>query len=477
MRTVTQSRADHRANAERDVTRSQVAHPAQGDCERVRPHDAGRRHVHEPGHAERLRTPHDQHEQQRADRTGFGEQPFDVAVAGHPPIAAGEEERGDQRRNEKEETILRFMCACESVYASEAARSSSSRSATRGSASRPRADESAASVVPSRRAGSIELRPIADTTSGVGWNVRTSAPERRIRSTSFASRRACTGRVLGSSAPWASRVADIGDTITTMSNSDSGDEVGVGRGVHAAIDVAPTVVLDGAEESGDRRRRLHGDADGGVRTVVSEHDSVAVLEIDGADPQRAFRPVPVAVHQRDSVADDVGRRWCRSGASRPAPWSDGEPNATGVGARRDAGCARRVGVASRAGGPPVRPTIAAASSEIGSPMLRAARSSGGNPARNVAATAEPADVPTRRSASRASKPASASAVSTPAWYAAPAMPPAPSTTPTVGIAAFFHGRRRRHLRSGVGLTHSATGVQLYGGPTEHCSVNGLWCDP
>jgi hypothetical protein len=52
---------------------------------------------------------------------------------------------------------------------------------------------------------------------------------------------------------------------------------------------------------------LNGDTDGRVGRVAAEHDSIAAIEVDRADPERSFRPRSVAVELRDPLADHVGR--------------------------------------------------------------------------------------------------------------------------------------------------------------------------
>ena len=84
----------------------------------------------------------------------------------------------------------------------------------------------------------------------------------------------------------------------------------------------------------------------------------------------------------------------------------------------------------------------------------AARSGAPTPSRSIVPVIDPADVPTTMSAERGSHPVdSCRADRTPAWYACPTTPPAPSTSPTSVMLSSPHslvpdgpspGRRRRY---------------------------------
>src|SRR5829696_8151961 len=95
--------------------------------------------------------------------------------------------------------------------------------------------------------------------------------------------------------------------------------------------------------------------------------------------------------------------------------------------------------------------------ERGLPRAPLATSAALNPARSMAATTEPADVPTITSAARGSHPVIClRADRTPAWKAWPTTPPAPRTRPTRAIALSYpmevpkgHGERAPGLRRSV----------------------------
>ena len=100
----------------------------------------------------------------------------------------------------------------------------------------------------------------------------------------------------------------------------------------------------------------------------------------------------------------------------------------------------------------MRSSSDAPSKERGDPVAIAARSDAGTPRRTSVPVIEPADDPTMMSADLGSHPSSASSAdSTPAWYACPTTPPAPSTKPTLLNLCPFgvrsHGPSRPLVRS------------------------------
>ena len=82
----------------------------------------------------------------------------------------------------------------------------------------------------------------------------------------------------------------------------------------------------------------------------------------------------------------------------------------------------------------IRCTNEALSIERGDPVAMAARSDAATPSRRRVPVTDPADEPTTTAAVLGSHPNSRwSAASTPAWYACPTTPPAPSTNPTLAL--------------------------------------------
>ena len=100
--------------------------------------------------------------------------------------------------------------------------------------------------------------------------------------------------------------------------ADAGDEVGVRRGVRATVDVALAVDHDRSEEARDRRRRLDGGADVGLRRTRRGRTRLVRRRSAGARRSTAARPA--------SECDGAGacghpsRSWARGlrAPARPA---------------------------------------------------------------------------------------------------------------------------------------------------------------
>ena len=134
---------------------------------------------------------------------------------------------------------------------------------------RARAGAASSRATRARRAAlrslSIALPPIAAWSAALGWNTTTGMPRRWRRRTSCCEPEP---EVRGASADSsvisdALRDVDIGDDTSTRSRSSLRSDVGVGRGVDAAVDVALAVDLDRLEVAGDGGRRRDGGGDVG----------------------------------------------------------------------------------------------------------------------------------------------------------------------------------------------------------------------
>ena len=85
------------------------------------------------------------------------------------------------------------------------------------------------------------------------------------------------------------------------------EDVRVGRGVHAAVDVARAVDLDRRKERRDRARRAdRGGHVGCRRAFAAEGDEPSVVDVQRVDPQRFVRPD--IAEQRPEARGDVIRR-------------------------------------------------------------------------------------------------------------------------------------------------------------------------
>jgi hypothetical protein len=98
--------------------------------------------------------------------------------------------------------------------------------------------------------------------------------------------------------------------------------------VHAAVDVALAVDLDGLEVPRDGAGRSDGLAHGGTgrAIVAAEDDAPAAIEVHGADPQRVPRPTgaeegldPAGDHRRRHPPGRQQRGHHRRGPHVPRP--------------------------------------------------------------------------------------------------------------------------------------------------------------
>ena len=240
---------------------------------------------------------------------------------------------------------------------------------------------------------------------------------------------------------------DDDDDVQPLAAQDGG----VGRRVHAAVEVAVPADLHRGEVPGHGAGRPDGEVDRRLgRTRPAEDDPPPVAPPHRADPEVRLGPLRAA----RAPAAPPAARGCRAvpgpAASCPRP-SAGTAAAGSAPGRACAGpAAASAGAAAPAGG---RAPARAASSRRSAAGRRPRRTAAPSPSRRPGPPAEtpsrssvpvidPAEVPTIMSAVRASKPKSfCSTASTPEWYACPTTPPPPSTRPTRVTDRACHGRR------------------------------------